>query len=447
MAQPALRRLRSEGGDVNETGVSSQFQLLASERQLTLDGREEPLLSPRAEAVFGSEGERDSKTLPLPLPGVGEQLELREPKWMKACACQAWHLPLRSLKTGKMKRVPWRCRSWRHQGECARWVAKRDFARISEALDGFDPGNIVYVVLTLDQEKEKGTAEQAYQTMWRRWQSLRQWLEREYGKFGYVGTIEQHRTGWPHFNLVLVNHRFAKAIREQTKGKSGVAPSWLKAAAVRAGFGYRAWAQAPRDVRELSGYIVKLAHRESLTGEVTKLTQLPLRAPAGTRRLRSSRCFLAPTYKSSGEWTGQLVRHSVAEAERLEAEHQARAQEHWAQTERWMKAEVRRQWGVPQRDPKGADGAAKPARGEGGTPAGPGAEPRLVTTGTSHSLEVARELAEPEPLPLEALAGADPPDGGSSALSCIASSVITVDDATAEPRFVRHTCSLQTLHT
>ena len=79
MAQPALRRLRSEGGDVNETGVSSQFQLLASERQLTLDGREEPLLSPRAEAVFGSEGERDSKTLPLPLPGVGEQLELREP--------------------------------------------------------------------------------------------------------------------------------------------------------------------------------------------------------------------------------------------------------------------------------------------------------------------------------------------------------------------------------
>ena len=90
MAQPALRRLRSEGGDVNETGVSSQFQLLASERQLTLDGREEPLLSPRAEAVFGSEGERDSKTLPLPLPGVGEQLELREPKWMKACACQAW---------------------------------------------------------------------------------------------------------------------------------------------------------------------------------------------------------------------------------------------------------------------------------------------------------------------------------------------------------------------
>jgi hypothetical protein len=418
----ALRQLRSDDGVVNETGASArQFDLLAAERQLTLDGREEPLVAAPAALPVGSKGEEDNRTLPLPLPGVGQQLELREPKWMKACAAKSWHLHLKNKKTGKEERICWTCRSWRHQGDCARQVARKDFARISEAFGREKPESLVYLVLTLDQGKDEShgmTPISAYRSLVRRWQSLRQWLQRQFGQVGYVATVEQHRTGWPHLNLVVSCVDFAAAIRAEDR-KNGIAPSWLKGAAVRAGFGYRAWAEAPRDHQELAGYLVKLAHKESLLGEVAKLSQLPLASPPGTRRLRSSRAFLPPSTTSTGEWTGELLKYSVAAAENLEVERERRSAEAWAGAEEWLRDEARRLLGAPQRDPKGAEGAAQPASGEGGATAGSGAEPRLVTTGTSSSATL---VAGHNPLPPRALPGVDPPGGGSSALSCTVSS-------------------------
>jgi hypothetical protein len=383
-----------------------QFDLLAPQRQLTIDGREEPLVAAPASMPGGSREEKDTRTAELPF-SAEHQLEIfRQQVWVQACEERRWHLPLWNAQTGEFKRVCWRCRSWRHQGECARWVAKRDFARISEALDGYDPKDMVYVVLTLAQDKETSRgldAARAYATVARRWQSLRQWIERHYGRVGYVGTIEQHRSGWPHLNLIIANEKFAEAIRASAK-PDGKAPHWLKSPAVRCGFGYQAWAEPPRDVQQLAGYIVKLAHRETLTGEVTKLSQLPLMAPPGTRRLRSSWRFLPPAHKGTGEWTGELVRHSVAEAERLEAEHRKRAAEQWEQTADWLRREFERQLG-PLSPPKSGAGA------EPQVEPGSGAKPRLDTTGTTPSAGPRRPPAGPStPLP-EALAGADPPDG------------------------------------
>lgn len=404
----APRRLRSEDGVVNETRTPSrQFDLLAAERQLTLDGREEPILAPSAQ-LAGSEEAKDSQTLPLPLPGVGQQLELRVPKWMKACEAKSWHLHLKNKTTGLEQRVCWKCRSWRHAGDCARQVARKDFARISEAFGREKPESLVYLVLTLDQARDEGsglTAISAYRTLVRRWQTLRQWLDRNFGKVGYVATVEQHRTGWPHLNVVVSCEGFAKAIRDEDK-KHGIAPGWLKGAAVRAGFGYRAWAEAPRDPRELAGYIVKLAHRESLTGEVAKLSQLPLASPPGTRRLRSSRAFLPPSTTSTGEWTGELLKYSLELAQNLEAEREKRVAEAWADAQEWMKEVARRQFGAPQRAPKGAEGAAEPASEAGGATGVRGPSPWVLTTGTTSS--VASWQVPTEPLP-EALAGADPP--------------------------------------
>lgn len=425
----AHRRLRSEDGDVNETGAPTrQFDLLAVERQLTLDGREEPVLAPPATVPKGSEGERDTRTLPLPLPGVGQQLELKVPKWMKACEAKSWHLHLKHKTTGQEQRVCWKCRSWRHQGDCARQVARKDFARIAEAFGREKPGALVYLVLTLDQDRDASrgmTAISAYRSLVRRWQSLRQWLQRQFGRVAYVATVEQHRTGWPHLNVVVACEDFAAAIREEGR-KNGIAPGWLKGAAVRAGFGYRAWAEAPRDRTELAGYLVKLAHRESLMGEVAKLSQLPLASPPGTRRLRSSRAFLPPSTSSSGEWTGELMRFSLELAQNLEVERERLSAEAWAKTEEWLRKEGRRQLGVPQRDPKGAEGAAKPASEEGGAPAGSGAEPWVLTTGTSSSVATCVDSFRPLP---EALAGADPPDGERSALNFTSSSAPNVGGA------------------
>ena len=426
-AQPAApRQLRSRDGDVNETGAfARQFDLLAGERQLSLDGREEPLVAAPPAVPGGSREGKDTATAELPFNGkLPEQLELREPKWMKACAAKSWHLHLKNKKTGKVERVCWTCRSWRHQGECARQVARKDFARISEAFGREKPESLVYLVLTFDQDKDGAhgmTPISAYRSLVRRWQSLRQWLQRQFGRVGYVATVEQHKTGWPHLNLVVSCEGFAAAIREEDR-KNGVAPGWLKGAAVRAGFGYKAWAEAPRDLEQLAGYLVKLAHKESLTGEVVKLNQLPLASPPGTRRLRSSRAFLPPSTTSTGEWTGELLKYTVAAAENLEVEREKRSAEAWAGAEEWLRDEAVRQLGAPQRDPKGAEGAAQPASGEGGATAGSGAEPRLVTTGTSPSVGLSKVPAGPFPLPPEALAGADPPGGRSPAPSCTVSS-------------------------
>lgn len=435
--QSALRGLRSEDGVVNETcPPSRQFDLLAAERQLTLDGREEPILAPSLPVASPREA-NDSQTLPLPLPGVGQQLELRVPKWIKACEAKAWHLHLKNKTTGLEQRVCWKCRSWRHAGDCARQVARKDFARISEAFSREKPESLVYLVLTLDQSRDEGsglTAISAYRTLVRRWQTLRQWMGRHFGKVGYVATVEQHRTGWPHLNVVVSCEGFAKAIREEDK-KNGIAPGWLKGAAVRAGFGYRAWAEAPKNHRELAGYLVKLAHRESLSGEVAKLSQLPLASPPGTRRLRSSRSFLPPSTTSTGEWTGELLKYSLELAQNLEVEREKRVAEAWADAQEWMKEVARRQFGAPQRAPKGAEGAAEPASEAGGATGVRGPRPWVLTTGTTSS---ATPWPGPGTPPPEALAGADPPLGAVSAEEFTAGLVGNVADAGRSPSHAPH---------
>ena len=131
--QSAIRGLRREDGAVNETRSSSrQFDLLAAEKQLTLDGREEPLLAPRPPEPVGIEGGKDEKTLDLGLWVRGtpypKQLEMLLPKSCLACIYGSWHLPLTNKQTGEVVRIPFRCKSWRCPN-CQRGVAAVDFCR------------------------------------------------------------------------------------------------------------------------------------------------------------------------------------------------------------------------------------------------------------------------------------------------------------------------------
>lgn len=76
--------------------------------------------------------------------------------------------------------------------------------------------------------------------------------------------------------------------------------------------------EAARNADALAGYLAKLAAEQDTptppgVGEVVKLTQLPVHAPRGFRRLRSSRGFLPPKPKASGEWTGELVHDPLPE--------------------------------------------------------------------------------------------------------------------------------------
>jgi hypothetical protein len=122
----------------------------------------------------------------------------------------------------------------------------------------------------------------------------------------------------------------------------------------------------------MAGYVVKLAHQETLTGEVAKLSQVPVKAPRGFRRLRSSPGFL-PKRLSRGEYAGELDKRTLAQGEALDAFLEAFAP---------MPAATE-----PPGGPKDGEATAQPpTEASGGGGAGTVERPAaLVSTRTSHS--------------------------------------------------------------
>lgn len=260
--------------------------------------------------------------------------------------------------------------SWRHAGPCARAKAAQDYVRIKEALGRFERQNIVYMVLTLDPSAWTGegwagwkgkTPERrpdatndgsaiaaAYSALCDRWKMLAQALRRRWGQFEYVATVESHRSGWPHLNVVMVAPALAADIRQQHQELDG----WGRKAAgreaarralgdilERAGFGRIAFIESALALESdgedrLAAYVAKLAGETGsawdgqargliaaaddapagavvhsieghTVGEIAKLSQAPVRAPEHFRRLRSSPGFLPAVIKDE-DLTGAL---------------------------------------------------------------------------------------------------------------------------------------------
>lgn len=142
----------------------------------------------------------------------------------------------------------------------------------------------------------------------------------------WVGTVEAHRTGQPHLNLVCHAPGLARELeRQQKKQRDGAKRKWgkdwkrhvcrLKGDVRRhvqeAGWGPIGTAEPVRDRESIASYITKLAGKaEGAWSEVAKLTQLPTMAPQRFRRLRSGKGFLPPR-RSNPDVTGALVRRRV----------------------------------------------------------------------------------------------------------------------------------------
>lgn len=260
--------------------------------------------------------------------------------------------------------------SWRHAGPCARAKASQDYSRIKTALARYDRQHIVYMVLTLDPSAWTGegwagwagkTPERradanldanaitaSYLALRDRWRQLAKAMRKRWGDFQYVSTVESHRSGWPHLNVVVVCPAMAADIQEKHKNLQG----WGRKSAgreaarlafgnilQRTGFGYIAFAESALAKEEdgedrLAAYISKLAGETGtpwdgqargliataddapvgasvhsiegqVVGEIAKLSQAPVRAPEHFRRLRSSKGFLPPVEKNE-DLTGAL---------------------------------------------------------------------------------------------------------------------------------------------
>lgn len=201
----------------------------------------------------------------------------------------------------------------------------------------------VFLVLTLDRggyysgERPWADTGAAYADLSRlsrnflarlnRWQVRRGWTETG---SRWVSTVEAHRSGWPHVNFLIYSPELARelevdrAAREQS-GERGrdlvllrgelldLATRPLEGAKVtqqRQMWGVQSTAEAARHHGSVASYIVKLAELAGDTsGELAKLTQAPMNAPARFRRLRAGKGFLPPRHRDPAI-TGTMVKRT-----------------------------------------------------------------------------------------------------------------------------------------
>jgi len=217
-----------------------------------------------------------------------------------ACENQEWSLHLWSKsRTGEDGFVvPFKCRSWRHEGECRQWKGAQDFRRIQAAMR--TRTDWVYVVLTY-RRADYPNKRELYRAGVTHWAKLRKRIEYAWGPCQYVQTWEQHKSGWPHVNIMLGNSR----IFEQCQNGRWKAfrRHWMETNAVECGFGERTWVEPVKRYNAMAGYLVKLA--KELTGADHK-NQLPTDAPAHFRRIRASRGLLPKPF-SKGNHTGRML--------------------------------------------------------------------------------------------------------------------------------------------
>lgn len=235
-----------------------------------------------------------------------------------------WKKDNPALKT----RVPYNCNSWRCP-VCRKHEAHVTYARIMQASEGLDSQGFVFFVLTLDRDgyyskrpwRDSREAFGALSRQSRRFQDcLRKWMLRQgMTPFSneWVATVEAHRSGWPHMNMIIYAPELAEFLREHQRGcidaglserDAALLSGELSRIATRTGWGVQSTGEGARNLEAAAGYIVKIAGLADKTaGEVAKLTQLPMTAPERFRRLRSGKGFLPPREKSEGV-TGTLVR-------------------------------------------------------------------------------------------------------------------------------------------
>lgn len=224
-----------------------------------------------------------------------------------ACENGSWHLhvwnPLDPVNSSL--RVPFTCRSWRHEGPCRLWKGSQDFARVKDALAAL--GNWTYTVWTFAQGDWPDKWKQ-YRAGVEIWAKLRKRLTRRFGPLKYIQTWERHKKGGAHVNVIISCRAFYRYVRDDCE--QGVNRD-LGRIAEQVGFGWRTWAETlSGDGQAMAGYLTKLSRE--MTGAGAK-NQVPEDAPPHFRRLRASHHTLPPVHKSG--WTGRLVQCSIESIE------------------------------------------------------------------------------------------------------------------------------------
>jgi len=220
--------------------------------------------------------------------------------YVTACQKCAWTLETwRKDGEGERAAYPFRCRSWRHEGDCRLWRGAQDFQRIKQAI--YSRRHWCHVVLTYLQPCPEPTDRDFRNgVVW--WSRLRKRLVERYGEIKYIQTWERHESGWPHIHLAISNqdiYEMSELDRESNFR------DLFQVMAYSCGFGYVGTCDRLRGRKAMAGYLVKLA--QELTGSGVK-DQTPTNAPRHFRRIRASVRLLPPILKNE-DFTGELLRY------------------------------------------------------------------------------------------------------------------------------------------
>jgi hypothetical protein len=210
------------------------------------------------------------------------------------------------------------------------------FARIKEAIerDKLSADGWVFIVLTLDRhgtfsgEKRWADSDEAYRALSRMhrrfFEKLRRWCKRNGMRppgREWAGTVEAHRSGWPHVNTMLWSPELAEYVERFGKESPGysaefekhgyhakVMPPELMKLATATSWGTLSTIERVRSPEQVINYLVKLAGETGQAlNEIAKLTQLPYSAPARFRRLRAGKNWL-PKRRKNPDITGSILR-------------------------------------------------------------------------------------------------------------------------------------------
>lgn len=270
---------------------------------------------------------------PKPRPTLAD-LPDEVPRHLRHChalGARDWWIWMWDAKVphGVKTRVPYRCGSWRCP-ICRTHEAHVTWTRMRDAFAPLDATGCCLLVLTLDRygtysgEKRWENAQAAYRDLSALsnefLKRLRKWAKRmgwEPLRNQWVATVEMHKSGWPHVNFVVWSTQLADWLSEEKQAK--LQEGFNEQESVRisgeladivtgAGWGLVSTAERARSRDESLGYITKTAGKvDESIGELSKLCQLPTRAPFRFRRLRAGKGFLPPRQKSD-VMTGTLVR-------------------------------------------------------------------------------------------------------------------------------------------
>jgi len=211
------------------------------------------------------------------------------PHYIRKCIRNGYSFKVTNKVTGAVKFVVAGCNSWRCP-LCNRKVGAKDYMRLLAAFKARDINNAVALTITLNQGKEqtKGiNAQKSYNVLTNKIKALIKSLRKQYGNIEYVYCVESHESGWGHANLTAFNKEMAYDARLDG---DMISPPWLQNHIKKTKLG-TVYSKIVYSYEGLAGYTIKTAYGDSLTGQISemnKTSQLPIKAPKGFRRIKTS---------------------------------------------------------------------------------------------------------------------------------------------------------------